>query len=146
MSSARRTLLTATAAGTLLGALWFVPSASATGEAPARTAAGAATVASAARDAGGGRGEGLTLSSSGSDGAHAAGFRAAAADTETDGADGANSAESAGGSEQAGSEEGTLLADTGSIDTTPYVVGGTVFLALGAGFVVYSVRRERLGL
>ncbi|MYX46864.1 cell wall protein, partial [Streptomyces sp. SID89] len=32
MSSARRTLLTATAAGTLLGALWFVPSASATGE------------------------------------------------------------------------------------------------------------------
>lgn len=149
MSSARRTLLTATAAGTLLGALWFVPSASATGEAPARTAAGAATVASAARDSGGGRGEGLTLSSSGSDGAHAAGFRAAAADTETDGADGAdgaNSAESAGGSEQAGSDEGTLLADTGSIDTTPYVVGGTVFLALGAGFVVYSVRRERLGL
>ncbi|MGW4348075.1 cell wall protein [Streptomyces sp. NPDC004690] len=143
MSSARRTLLTATAAGTLLGALWFVPSASATGEAPARTAAGAATVASAARDAGDGRGEGLTLSSSGSDGAHAAGFRAAAADTEADGAD---SAESAGGSEQAGSDEGTLLADTGSIDTTPYVVGGTVFLALGAGFVVYSVRRERLGL
>ncbi|MGW4322246.1 hypothetical protein [Streptomyces sp. e14] len=143
MSSARRTLLTATAAGTLLGALWFVPSASATGEAPARTAAGAATVASAARDAGDGRGEGLTLSSSGSDGAHAAGFRAAAADTE---ADGANGAESAGGSEQAGSDEGTLLADTGSIDTTPYVVGGTVFLALGAGFVVYSVRRERLGL
>ncbi|MEW5357243.1 cell wall protein [Streptomyces sp. 16-176A] len=136
-------MLTATAAGTLLGALWFVPSASATGEAPARTAAGAATVASAAGD---GRGEGLTLSSSGSGGAHAAGFRTAAADTEADGANRANSAESAGGSEQAGSDEGTLLADTGSIDTTPYVVGGTVFLALGAGFVVYSVRRERLGL
>ncbi|MEV7126231.1 LAETG motif-containing sortase-dependent surface protein [Streptomyces sp. NPDC093260] len=143
MSSARRTLLTATAAGTLLGALWFVPSASATGEAPARTTSGAAPVASAARDAGDGRGEGLTLSSSGSGGAHAAGFRAAAADTE---ADGANSAASPGGSEQAGAGEGTLLADTGSIDTTPYVVGGSVFLALGAGFVVYSVRRERLGL
>ncbi len=32
MSVARRTLLTATAAGTLLAALWFVPSANATGE------------------------------------------------------------------------------------------------------------------
>ncbi|MCP9974782.1 hypothetical protein [Streptomyces somaliensis] len=35
MSVARRPLLTATAAGTLLGALWFVPSANATGEEPA---------------------------------------------------------------------------------------------------------------
>lgn len=33
MSVARRTLLTTTAAGTLLAALWFVPSANATGEA-----------------------------------------------------------------------------------------------------------------
>lgn len=32
MSVARRTLLTATAAGTLLAALWFVPSANATGD------------------------------------------------------------------------------------------------------------------
>ncbi|MYR15739.1 twin-arginine translocation signal domain-containing protein, partial [Streptomyces sp. SID724] len=32
MSVTRRTLLTATAAGTLLAALWFVPSANATGE------------------------------------------------------------------------------------------------------------------
>ncbi len=38
---------------------------------------------------------------------------------------------------------GTRLADTGSIDTTPYVVGGTLLLGLGAGFVAYSVRRER---
>ncbi|MEV3873797.1 hypothetical protein [Streptomyces sp. NPDC049906] len=30
MSAARRSLLTATAAGTLLGALWFIPSANAT--------------------------------------------------------------------------------------------------------------------
>lgn len=35
MSVARRPLLTATAAGTLLGALWFVPSANATGGGPA---------------------------------------------------------------------------------------------------------------
>ncbi|WP_405642481.1 hypothetical protein [Streptomyces uncialis] len=34
MSAARRSLLTATAAGTLLGALWFVPSANATGVEP----------------------------------------------------------------------------------------------------------------
>ena len=31
------------------------------------------------------------------------------------------------------------LADTGSFDSTPYLIGGTAFLALGAGFVVYSV-------
>ncbi|CAM5610373.1 hypothetical protein STENM223S_09566 [Streptomyces tendae] len=39
----------------------------------------------------------------------------------------------------------TRLADTGSFDSTPYVVGGAVCLGLGAGFVGYSVRRERLG-
>jgi LPXTG-motif cell wall-anchored protein len=38
---------------------------------------------------------------------------------------------------------GTRLADTGSIDTTPYVIGGTLLLGLGAGFVAFSVRRER---
>ncbi|WP_399887985.1 hypothetical protein ACGH7X_24590 [Streptomyces sp. BBFR51] len=40
----------------------------------------------------------------------------------------------------------TRLADTGSFDSTPYVVGGALCLGLGAGFVGYSVRRERLGL
>ncbi|MBC9717728.1 LPXTG cell wall anchor domain-containing protein [Streptomyces sp. TRM66268-LWL] len=39
MSSARRSLLTATAAGSLLGALWFVPSATASGEHKEQTAA-----------------------------------------------------------------------------------------------------------
>ncbi|MGV9251020.1 LPXTG cell wall anchor domain-containing protein [Streptomyces sp. NPDC003697] len=107
MSSARRTLLTATTAGTLLGALWFVPSANATVEAPAREAAPAAPTTQ------------VTV-------------RAGAASTATD----ASGAQSGGGTE---------LADTGSFDTTPYVVGGTLFLTLGAGFVVYSVRRERLG-
>ncbi|MFF4366444.1 LPXTG cell wall anchor domain-containing protein [Streptomyces sp. NPDC001594] len=37
------------------------------------------------------------------------------------------------------------LADTGSIDTTPYVLGGTLCLGLGAGFVAFSVRRARVG-
>jgi LPXTG-motif cell wall-anchored protein len=95
VSSARRPLLTATAAGTLLGALWFVPSANATQDEPARTQ--------------------VTQQA-----------RATTAESSTE-------------------QDGARLADTGSFDTTPYVVGGTAFLALGAGFVVYSVRRERLG-
>ncbi|MEU8433745.1 hypothetical protein AB0F18_12615 [Streptomyces sp. NPDC029216] len=37
------------------------------------------------------------------------------------------------------------LADTGSVDTTPYVLGGTLCLGLGAGFVTFSVRRSRVG-
>ncbi|MCX4577129.1 LPXTG cell wall anchor domain-containing protein [Streptomyces sp. NBC_01571] len=112
MSAARRSLLTATAAGTLLGALWFVPSANATPEEPARhgsapTADRSATTTTAATTT----------------------APAAAA-----------------GAEQAATEPGddqTRLADTGSVNTTPYVVGGTLFLGLGAGFVTYSVRRER---
>ncbi|MEV6530378.1 LPXTG cell wall anchor domain-containing protein [Streptomyces sp. NPDC051639] len=105
MSAARRSLLTATAAGTLLGALWFVPSANATPEAPAQH--GSAPTAD----------------------------RSAATTTAT-----------TAGAEQAvtePSDDHTRLADTGSVNTTPYVVGGTLFLGLGAGFVTYSVRRER---
>jgi LPXTG-motif cell wall-anchored protein len=98
VSSARRPLLTATAAGTLLCALWFVPSANASQDEPART-----QVTQQAR---------------------------------------ATTAESA---QTQDTQDGAQLADTGSFDTTPYVVGGTAFLGLGAGFVVYSVRRERLG-
>ncbi|MGP4005484.1 hypothetical protein [Streptomyces sp. 4N124] len=100
MSSARRPLLTAAAAGTLLGALWFVPSANATMEGPARTEPSATPTSQVTTQA--------------------------RVTTEA-------------------SADGTRLADTGSFDTTPYIVGGTFFLALGAGFVVYSVRRERLG-
>lgn len=99
MSSVRRPLLTATAAGTLLGALWFVPSANASQDSPARTEPSVQATAQA---------------------------RVATTSVETTG-------------------DGTQLADTGSPDTTPYLVGGTLFLTLGAGFVVYSVRRERLG-
>ena len=106
MSSARRPLLTATAAGTLLCALWFVPSANATSDTPA----------------------GDTPSSSPSP-------------QVTEQARAVNGATSA-SLESTGQE--VRLADTGSFDSTPYIVGGTVSLALGAGFVVYSVRRERL--
>ncbi|MFF4861552.1 LAETG motif-containing sortase-dependent surface protein [Streptomyces sp. NPDC002405] len=110
MSSARRTLLTATAAGTLLGALWFVPSADASVGTPARGADPAAPTAQV-----------------------------------TEQGRPASAVETSGAQENASTGSGTELADTGSIDTTPYVVGGTALLILGAGFVVYSVRRERLG-
>ncbi|MGW3092604.1 hypothetical protein ACWDCC_04065 [Streptomyces sp. NPDC001102] len=103
MSSARRPLLTATAAGTLLAALWFVPSANASQAGPERTQPETVTTTQARATSQLGESEAVT------------------------------------------SVDDTQLADTGSIDTTPYVVGGTFFLTLGAGFVVYSVRRERLG-
>ncbi|MFF3907730.1 hypothetical protein ACFYZJ_17380 [Streptomyces sp. NPDC001848] len=100
-STTRRTLLTATAAGTLLGALWFVPSANATQNTPEspRTATSTTT------------------------------DRTTADTTDT--------------ADATGTTAHTELADTGSVDTTPYVIGGTLFLGLGAGFVTYSVRRER---
>ncbi|MDQ0986597.1 hypothetical protein [Streptomyces sp. V2I9] len=92
MSVARRTLLTATASGTLLAALWFVPSANATGEHAGRDVPAAAP-------------------------AHGAG--------------------------EAGPTSGLRLADTGpGLDTTPYLIGGTALLGIGAGFVTYSVRRS----
>ncbi|MGW4009730.1 hypothetical protein [Streptomyces sp. NPDC004763] len=109
MSSARRSLLTATAAGGLLCALWFVPSANATPETPVLESAAATPSPQVTAQA-----------------------RAASTDTSTD--------------TTATGEGTTRLADTGSFDSTPYVVGGALCLGLGAGFVGYSVRRERLGL
>jgi hypothetical protein len=106
VSAARRSLLTATAAGTLLGALWFVPSANATQDEPAPSVS-ASTSATAPTPAE------------------------------------RTSAESGTGSGTEPGGEHTQLADTGSVDTTPYVIGGTLFLGVGAGFVTYSVRRER---
>ncbi|MFF6773713.1 LAETG motif-containing sortase-dependent surface protein [Streptomyces sp. NPDC012637] len=84
MSVARRPLLTATAAGTLLCALWFVPSANATG-----------------------------------DQSRADGSRPAVTEGQDDG----------------------RLAETGGLDTTPYVLGGALFLGVGAGFVTLAMRR-----
>ncbi|MEU7579395.1 LPXTG cell wall anchor domain-containing protein [Streptomyces sp. NPDC041068] len=94
--SARRSLLTATAAGALLGALWFVPSANATSSSSHETNPGERT-------------EQTSTSSS------------------------------------ATPSDQPRLAETGAFDSTPYVIGGTAFLGLGAGFVAYSVRRERTG-
>ncbi|MCX4964452.1 hypothetical protein OHA98_06390 [Streptomyces sp. NBC_00654] len=94
MSVTRRTLLTTTAAGTLLCALWFVPSANATVD---RTA-----------------------------------HRTGAAESAQPGAGPAAGNESS----------GETLADTGTgVDTTPYLIGGTALLGIGAGFVTYSARR-----
>ncbi|GHH90010.1 LAETG motif-containing sortase-dependent surface protein [Streptomyces capillispiralis] len=103
MSSALRPLLTATAAGTLLCALWFVPSANATSVSDAPATGPSPQVTEQAR---------VVTSST-----------TASLD---------------------GTGQDVRLADTGSFDSTPYIAGGTAFLALGAGFVVYSVRRERL--
>jgi LPXTG-motif cell wall-anchored protein len=113
VSAARRSLLTATAAGTLLGALWFVPSANATQD--VSTSSGPASSPGPVGTTSAPAGTTATPLSAGSD---------PAPDHEADGG-------------------GTRLADTGGIDTTPYLVGGTLSLALGAGFVTYSVRRER---
>ncbi|MEU5080302.1 MULTISPECIES: LAETG motif-containing sortase-dependent surface protein [Streptomyces] len=111
MSYARRPLLTATAAGTLLCALWFVPSANASQNAPARETATSSTPTRVT--------EVTQVAQVRTVSAPATGTGRAAEEAE--------------------------LADTGGFDTTPYVIGGSLFLAVGAGFVVYSVRRERMG-
>ncbi|MFJ7964796.1 hypothetical protein [Streptomyces sp. NPDC096324] len=127
MSAARRSLLTATAAGTLLGALWFVPSANATQDVPspsATTSAPAAPTVTAT----------TRMSTDTGDG----GARTVSDDS------GPSALSDGNGPGTPAGDDGTRLADTGAVDTTPYLVGGTLFLALGAGFVAYSVRRERM--
>ncbi|MFD7669001.1 hypothetical protein [Streptomyces sp. NPDC059788] len=106
--TARRPLLTAAAAGSVLLALWFVPSANATVE------HGEQTTHDAPRPAR--QDPGTQPHTAGQPGEVR---QASAADQET------------------------LLADTGAFDTTPYVVGGAVFLGIGAGLVGFSVRRTR---
>lgn len=93
MSPARRSLLTATAAASVLGALWFVPSANATDDRSEATK-------------------------------RAAELRA----------------KSGPGADGTGADE-LRLAETGAVNTTPYLVGGSLFLAAGAGCVAYSMRR-----
>ncbi|MFI9807860.1 LAETG motif-containing sortase-dependent surface protein [Streptomyces sp. NPDC052301] len=123
MSSARRPLLTATAAGTLLCALWFVPSAHASQDAPGRETTGAASATQSTQQA-----KAVSSTTAGT-----------ATNTAQDAAQGTDQ------DTVQDTAQISELADTGSPDTTPYVVGGTLFLAVGAGFVVYSVRRDRLG-
>ncbi|MEN8653631.1 hypothetical protein ABCR94_24240 [Streptomyces sp. 21So2-11] len=107
--SARRPLLTATAAGTLLCALWFVPSANATAEKEAQ--------------------------------AQEARTQKAQAQAEQHSAAAAAPADSAAPTESDASDQGLRLADTGGVDTTPYLIGGTAFLGTGAAFVAFSMRR-----
>ncbi len=103
--SARRPLLTALGATTLLAALWFVPSAGATAPGPAQGGSGVPGAANAARTA-----------------THAP----------------------QGHTPQGRAQQAPVtLADTGSVDTTPYLLGGTLCLGVGAGFVTFSVRRSR---
>ncbi|AQT74114.1 MULTISPECIES: hypothetical protein [Streptomyces] len=108
--SARRPLLTALGATTLLAALWFVPSAGATAPETAQPASAVPVGANTAQDP---------------DGASAVG-------TVT------GSAPSASGARP----PSLSLADTGSVDTAPYLLGGTFCLGVGAAFVAFSVRRS----
>jgi hypothetical protein len=126
-------LLTATAAGTLLGALWFVPSANATAEKSVERQHRADTSMSTMSDFT--RQISVTKTNTST---------STTADTSTSGSATAATSTSTTTSDSA-ADDGTRLADTGSFDTTPYIYGGTLSLALGAGFVVYSLRRERLG-
>lgn len=102
--SARRPLLTAAAAGSLLCALWFVPSANATVETDGPSSSSGASGASS----GAARGEAPSPSRP----------RTEAVPDEN-------------------------LADTGSVDVTPYLAGGTAFLGLGVTMVTASARRTR---
>ncbi|MEU6891876.1 hypothetical protein ABZ934_08735 [Streptomyces sp. NPDC046557] len=116
--SARRSLLTALGATTLLAALWFVPSANAT--APDQT-----PVRSGLSDQRGlpdrqnrpARENRATLSETATVVDASAPRDAAALPLS--------------------------LADTGSVDTSPYLMGGALCLGVGAGFVAFSVRRSR---
>ncbi|MEU7063574.1 hypothetical protein [Streptomyces sp. NPDC046161] len=122
--SARRSLLTALGATTLLAALWFVPSANATApdQAPSRS--------------------GLSYQRSLSDEPGPTGQEARPAQenraTLTPAAAVVNTSTA-----QEAAALPLSLADTGSVDTSPYLLGGTLFLGVGAGFVVFSVRRSR---
>ncbi|MFE4020291.1 hypothetical protein ACFXPZ_23255 [Streptomyces sp. NPDC059101] len=135
--TARRPLLTATAAGSVLFALWFVPSANAiVGDDGAPHsgvradsvpgAPGRANVSDAARTDGHSGGPAAEKQNSG------ARHSESGSTTTRPGGEGAE-----------GGGVAHYLADTGSLDTTPYAVGGAACLALGAALVGYSVRRTR---
>ncbi|MGW1936071.1 hypothetical protein OHU17_14035 [Streptomyces goshikiensis] len=149
--SARRPLLTALGATSLLAALWFVPSANATapGDADTHTTLNALTT--------------QTLDAPANDPVTAPAAGPAtdpAAEPATDPTAGPVTdpvadpvtAPAAGPVSGPGAPEphpasatALALADTGGVDTTPYLLGGTLCLGLGAGFVAFSVRRSQAG-
>ncbi|TKA00478.1 hypothetical protein [Actinacidiphila oryziradicis] len=96
MTSHRRPVIIAAAAAGILGALYFVPNASASAQHTTNTPASVTT---------------RTTQKSGT--------AATAATARQE------------------------LADTGAVDTTPYLIGGTAFLGIGAGLVVNASRRAR---
>ncbi|MFE2551639.1 hypothetical protein ACFXGI_24260 [Streptomyces sp. NPDC059355] len=130
--SARRPLLTALGATSLLAALWFVPSANAT--APGSAGSGSSTSSGSADSPDSGSGSGSD--SAAPESANTAGTGSVT--TLVTGSSGAS-----GDTAQSAGQVPLGLADTGGIDTTPYLLGGTLCLGLGAGFVTYSVRRSR---
>ncbi|MCR8576686.1 hypothetical protein [Streptomyces sp. Isolate_219] len=135
--TARRPLLTAAAAGSVLFALWFVPSAQATAGHDGATDS-ALRVASAPAAPG--------LADRTADGAQDTGSRSTTATSDnrgTAGGTGIGTGTGTGTGTEGPAGTPHLLADTGSPDTTPYVIGGAACLALGAGLVGYSVHRTR---
>jgi hypothetical protein len=129
VTAARRSSLITAAAGALLAALWFVPTAHAMSglvpPAPDARSVAPASAQETGRD---------SSESAASRGATSGSARSALTSTTPTGSF---------GSAADGTGTGGHLADTGSVDATPYVFGGTLFLCLGAGFVAYSVRRGR---
>ncbi|SEE44283.1 hypothetical protein SAMN05428954_2635 [Streptomyces sp. 2112.3] len=141
--TARRPLLTAAAAGSVLFALWFVPSANASAGHDGATDSGLRAASAAAgpgladrlSDGAAGTGSGSTTTTPHHSGTGTGSGTATGTATDTGTVSGA-------GGDSSGARP-HLLADTGSPDTTPYVIGGAACLALGAGLVSYSVRHTR---
>ncbi|MFD6873625.1 MULTISPECIES: hypothetical protein [unclassified Streptomyces] len=149
--SARRPLLTALGATTLLAVLWFVPSANATapGQDTARSSGGPAAANTGTVNGVSPGDEATRSGSTRSDTPDSAAPDSGNPDSDTTGSDAPGpDTNGSGASDGVSTGDRTsmvtlTLADTGSADTTPYVMGGTLCLGLGAGFVAFSVRRSR---
>ncbi|MFH8639723.1 MULTISPECIES: hypothetical protein [Streptomyces] len=153
--SARRPLLTALGATSLLAALWFVPSANATapGDADTHTTLNALTTQTLDAPAN----DPVTAPAAGPATDPATDPAAEPATDPTAGpvtdpvadpvtAPAADPVSGPGAPEpHPASATALALADTGGMDTTPYLLGGTLCLGLGAGFVAFSVRRSQAG-
>ncbi|KJY43254.1 hypothetical protein VR41_04075 [Streptomyces sp. NRRL B-1568] len=113
----------------LLGALWFVPTANATPESHQQTAAGQRQGQTQEHrrtaDAGGAQ------SAPGAGGTGAQAAESTSADTK------------APTTKATGNTQDLALADTGSVDTTPYLFGGVAFVAAGGALVTGALRRSR---
>ncbi|MER7400762.1 hypothetical protein ABT381_35195 [Streptomyces sp. NPDC000151] len=130
--TARRPLVTAAAAGSVLIALCFVPSANATAEHDDGMRHSAVPAVGQDVRAGTDTSTGTSTDTS-TDPTAGTGQQARVAPG-TQVADGTDGAQGTGE---------VRLADSGSIDTTPYAVGGTAFLGVGAALVTLAVRRSR---